>query len=198
MTNIKHVYFDAGGVLFKFRNGLKDIAHKHNLNYSDFEQVFRKYDDQVVKGNMSAQKLWGHYQAELGFTENLDYLEYWVSKLSPIIETHLFVQELVDQNMPVGLITNLYSGVYDKAVINGKIPNIPYSSVIQSSAAHMMKPEIEIYLLAQKQAKVKPENILFTDDKPEFLEPAKRLGWETVLFKENEPTESISIIKSLM
>ncbi len=196
---IQTIFFDAGGVLFHFKSGLREMATKHNLEYSDFERVFRKYDDQVVKGLMSPQHLWELYQEELNFQEpNIDYLDYWVSRLTPIPETHQFVRELIDDQYPVGLITNLYAGVFEKAVEYGHIPNLSYVCVIQSSIVHMMKPEEEIYLHAQQQAKANPEDILFIDDRQEFLEPASKLGWKTYHFDENDPTASIADIQKII
>lgn len=46
-------------------------------------------------------------------------------------------------------------------------------------------------------AGVSGKEILFIDDKVDFLEPARRLGWQTVLFEENNPKQSINVIESL-
>lgn len=193
------VYFDAGGVLFHFKSGLSELATKHGLHYSDFERVLKKHSEEAVKGYISPQELWHIYQDELGFKdESIHFLEYWVSHLSPIRESHALIKNLVANNVSIGLITNLYTGVFEKAIEYGHIPNVSYAATLNSCALHLMKPELAIYHLAQEQAATDPQNILFIDDKPSFLEPAKTLGWQTFLFDENNAVESVEKLRNII
>lgn len=194
----KFVYFDLGGVVFHFREGLTKLAMKHNLAYSDFERVWREYDAQVCRGEMTADQLWNVYQKELNFSEDMDFLEYWVTYFAPIVETHSLMVELVARDIPIGLLTNIYLGAFELMLSKGAIPNLAYTSVVQSCKVGLIKPENEIYALAQEQAGCLPNNILFIDDRWDFLEPAKKLGWNTVHFETNDIGKSIAILKKYL
>src|SRR5690606_1641082 len=47
------------------------------------------------------------------------------------------------------------------------------------------KPNLEIYKILLKKLKVRPKEILFIDDRPWNLVPAKKLGIQTILFENN-------------
>ncbi len=193
------IYFDLGGVVFHFSGGLSKLAEKYGYQYSDFEKVFRKYDDQVCRGEITPEELWSYYQNELGFTDpSINFTDYWVSNFSPIKEAHLLINELATANFPIGLFTNVYLGVFDKALATGAIPRVAYQALIKSCDSKLVKPEIAIYELAQQTTKRKGQQILFVDDKPDFLSPAQELGWQTILFDEEHPAQSIGEIKSLL
>ena len=125
------------------------MAAKHGLQYNDFEKVFQKYDDQICRGEISPQEFWDKYQDELLFQDSdINFLDYWVSKLSIIPETHKLIRDLVHSNISVGLLTNIYSGVFEKSLSIKLIPDVKYNSVIKSCEIKVIKPEKEIYLLA--------------------------------------------------
>jgi len=50
----------------------------------------------------------------------------------------------------------------------------------------LRKPDIRFYRLMIKRAKVSPETIVFIDDEEKMLIPAKKLGINTILFKNNK------------
>lgn len=86
---IKFVYFDLGGVVFHFTGGLRLLANKYKREYSDFENVFRKYDIQVCIGNMLPQDLWKKYQEELDLPlDDFEFAHFWVSNFVAIPDTH--------------------------------------------------------------------------------------------------------------
>jgi len=71
----------------------------------------------------------------------------------------------------------------------------PFSIVIKSCDVGFLKPEREIYQLAQERVKASPHQILFVDDKEENIETAISLGWWGVVFDEDNPQKSIQKIK---
>jgi FMN phosphatase YigB (HAD superfamily) len=192
------IYFDLGGVVFHFTGGLSKLAEKYGRQYADFEKVFRKYDDQVCRGIISTEELWKHYQSELGFTDPIDFTDYWASNFSPIKEVHTLINELAKENFPIGLLTNVYTGIFDKALVTGAIPNVTYQALIKSCEQKLVKPEIAIYKLAQQSTGQSGHQILFVDDKKDFLKPADELGWQTILFDENNPDQSVNRIRLLL
>jgi len=103
---------------------------------------------------------------------------------------------LIEYGIQVGLLTNIYPGVFDLAIAQEKIPTVSYATVIQSCKCGYVKPQLEIYQGAERMSGVDGNEILFIDDKEEFLEPVGRLGWQTVLFDEKHPEKSIKTIES--
>ncbi len=57
------------------------------------------------------------------------------------------------------------------------------------------KPQSEIYDIALKESGSKPEEILFIDDLGQNLEPAKSLGFKTILFE--NPTQIKQHLKNI-
>jgi len=52
-----------------------------------------------------------------------------------------------------------------------------------------MKPQPEIYRAALALAQCRPEECFFTDDIPEYVEGARRLGIDAVQFESGEQIE---------
>lgn len=199
MNTIEFVYFDIGNVLLFFRGGLSKLAEKFGLNYSDFERVFCKYDDAVCRGGLSPQQLWTTYQAELHFTSDadFDFARYWVANFTIIQDTFALVREIADAGIPVGLLSNIYAGVFE--IINEAqlFPFTNWAQTILSCDVGFVKPEPEIYELAEQKSGTSSELILFIDDKSDFLEPARKRGWQTYLFDPSNPITSTNTIRSI-
>ncbi|MFC1649922.1 HAD-IA family hydrolase, partial [Patescibacteria group bacterium] len=62
------------------------------------------------------------------------------------------------------------------------IPDIHYEQIVFSCDVGMMKPNSDIYVLAQTRAKVPSNKILLVDDREDYCESAKRAGWQIFLF----------------
>lgn len=199
MAKIKFIYFDLGGVVFIFRNGLRKLAKEEDKNYEDFERVWRQYDDQICRGEITGQDLWYLYKDELGLNERegFDFLDFWTDNFKPINETHNFINQYIGK-ISIGLISNIYLGVFEKAIVKGHIPNVQYHSIVQSSQVGFVKPEKEIYQIAQDKSGVKPSEILMVDDKIDFLQPANELGWKTLQFDEADPSASLDEVKKYL
>jgi FMN phosphatase YigB (HAD superfamily) len=57
---------------------------------------------------------------------------------------------------------------------------------IFSCVEKTVKPEGKIYLIALEKLKVKPQEAVFIDDKPKYVEGAKKVGINGILFKTAE------------
>ena len=58
------------------------------------------------------------------------------------------------------------------------VSQIDYDVKILSCEVMSMKPDAEIYEAAEKAAHVRPDRILFLDDKPENVAMARKRGWK--------------------
>lgn len=195
-SNVKFIYFDVGDVLLRFAGGLSDISNLVGLPYEDCLRVWEEMDDSICRGETDPQKLWERIKAVSNYKgKDINFVPFWVDHFEPIPEVHDLVRKL-SRDREVGILTNIYPGVFPLAFDTRKIPRIPYASVIQSSEVHFVKPEQAIYDLAKKRAGIKPEEILFVDNNPAFLTPADSKGWNTFLFEPGKVSNNVKILKS--
>ncbi len=196
MTDIQFVYFDLGGVLFNWENGLKNLAHHVRKPYAQVLAIFKKYDDDVCRGKITPNHFWNYFRDELPVDiEMEDFLGWWADNFTPIPAMHALVKQ-VSSKYKVGILTNIWGGgAFEIYVKRGHVPNIPYETVVQSCELSLIKPEAKFFRHAQKKAGVPASKILFIDDYQKNLNKAKALGWQTVLFEENHLQESIKRIK---
>lgn len=199
MTKVEFIYFDIGGVLVDWKDAFKTVSTKFNLQFSDLIHIWDIYNDQITRGKITPQQFWNFCRKELGIKkgEVFDFLESWVSDYKPIYEMHNFVKEL-SKRYKVGLLTNLYLGMLPKLLKKQLIPNIDYHSVIASCDVGYRKPEIEIYEIATKKSGVIPSEILLVDDREDFLEGARKCGWQSALFELGNSDISIEKIKRIL
>lgn len=195
-SNIKFVYFDVGDVLLRFSDGLRDISNKVSLPYEDCAKIWLEMDDSICRGEANPQELWNRIKTAANYGgDDIDFIPFWVDHFQPIPEAHRLVQDL-SQDREVGLLTNIYPGVYPLAKERGIIPNISYASVILSCDVSLIKPEQAIYELAETKTGLKPAEILFIDNNPRFISPAVSEGWETFLIEPEKINQNVRSLRN--
>lgn len=195
-SNVKFIYFDVGDVLMRFSGGLQSMGEKVGLSYDECLKIWLDMDNEICRGNTDPQELWNRIKALANYTgDDIDFVPFWVDHFEPIPEVHDLARKL-SKDRQVGLLTNIYPGVYPLATETGKIPKLPYASVIQSSEVHFVKPEQALYDIAKSNAGVKPEEILFIDNNPKFLSPADSEGWNTFLFDPQKVGQNVDFLKT--
>ena len=198
MPKVKFVYFDIGGVLFNWISALDNLAKHLNRPYNEVFAIFQKYDDDVSRGKISPDHLWEYYKKELNSDVEMgDFLDWWSDNFTPIPIMHEFVKK-VSRKYKVGILTNIYNGAFIKYLAKGYVPDISYSTIIQSCELNLVKPEKDFFLHAQEKAGVGPGEILFIDDSKDNVENAKRLGWQAIWFDENNPQQTIKQARDLL
>ena len=131
-ANTKLALFDVGGVLLRFMGGVEALSAKTNLPYARCREIWLELDDSICRGETQPQELWNRIKKESSYTgEDIDFVSFWVNHFKPNHQVHKLIRN-VSKNNAVGLLTNIYPGVYQKAVESGNIPNIPYALVLQS------------------------------------------------------------------
>lgn len=194
---IKFVYFDVGGVLLYWRDVLVEIASLTKRPLKEVESVYFKYDQISCRGKITPFELGKKMKKDLRMPKatKFDYEDITMKSFYSIPETHKFIKKLA-KIMPVGLLTNTHLGIYDLCIKHGSIPNLDYRVIVESCKIGLIKPEKEIFIHAQKMAKVPARNILFTDDSEDNIDSALDLGWNVVHFDTDNPSRSIADIQS--
>jgi len=87
-------------------------------------------------------------------------------------------KELKEHNIRTGVFSNVHRVIAQIYKLLGAYQD--YDIVLLSYREKMKKPQKEFYDLAVKRFKVKPEEILFIDDREHWLKPATDVGIKTI------------------
>ena len=127
----------------------------------------------------------------------VDWMEYYMEAVEPIREMHDIVG-WASQHYRIGLLSNIMPGFIKAMIANGKLPDVQYDAIVDSSQIGAIKPESVIYEIAQDKAAVESDQILFVDDSRTNLMAAERQGWRVMWFDDYRPQESSNKIKTAL
>lgn len=194
---VRFIYFDINGCLVRFfHRAFSQLAEDSGAPADVIETVFWHYNDAVCRGDVSLDDFNKVLGERLGL-EGLDWEQYYLSAVDPIKEMHELVAWAADHYY-VGLLSNIMPGFIEDMIARGILPSLPYDQIIDSSVVHAIKPEEEIYRLAQERAQVKPEEILLVDDSRSNLMAAERMGWHVLWFDDYAPEESVKRVRAVL
>jgi FMN phosphatase YigB (HAD superfamily) len=129
--------------------------------------------------------------------DSLNWVAYYLEAVEPIEESHELLRWAA-KNYRVGLLSNIMPGLIDALIASGKLPNINYDVIVDSSEVGAIKPEADIYKIAEGEAGVSPHEILFIDDSRTNLMAAERQGWKVMWFDDYRPADSVEKIKQAL
>lgn len=198
-NKIKFVYFDVGGVLLRWRETLLELAKVYRKPIGDVEKAYLKYEELSLRGKIDTKLLWRKFCGDLKIKadDKFNFVEFSMENFLPIKQTHKLLKQLIG-HIPVGLLTNVHPGFFERAIFHKHIPDLKYHAVVQSCEIGLIKPEKGIYLHAGRLAQAPHKNILFIDDLEVNVVAARSLGWKTVLFETDNPGKSIKEIKNIL
>ena len=196
-TGVKFVYFDINGCLVRFfHRAFTEIAKDTHAPADAIESAFWHYNDAICRGEITLEEFNGLLAEQLG-VPSINWQTYYMAAIDPIRE----MQEVVkwaSQHYRVGLLSNIMPGFIDEMTANGLLPALPYDVVIDSSAVGAIKPERQIYEIAQNRANVEPQEILLVDDSRTNLMAAEKMGWHVMWFDDFRPEESAERVKDAL
>jgi len=194
-SGVKFVYFDINGCLVRFfHEAFIRIAGDTGVSSNVIESSFWHFNDSVCRGELSISQFNDKF-AELIGVKSIDWTKYYLDAVEPIKE----VQEIAlwaSKYYKIGLLSNIMPGHIKSMVETGLIPKLNYDAIVDSSEVKSIKPEPEIYEVAESKAGVKPSEILFIDDSRTNLMAAERRGWQVLWFDDFNPTESSERIRT--
>jgi len=196
-SGVSFIYFDVNGCLVRFfHRAFAKVADITGQPADVIETVFWHYNDQVCRGEMDLKEF-NKILAEHLHTDKLDWGEYYYSAVDPVPDIKSFVK-WVSRNYRLGLLTNIMPGFLDGLKSRGMVPDVHYDSIVDSSVVGAIKPEPQIYKIAQDQANCPPSEILLIDDSRTNLMAAEKLGWHVLWFDDYNSQESIARIKKTL
>ena len=187
---VRFIYFDVNGCLIYFyQRAFDKLAAEIGVSPERVESAFWRYNDDVCRGVLSLNDFNAKLAEHIG-VESVEWQQYYLDNVEPITE----MQELLvwaSERYHVGLLTNIMPGFLNSMRRDLKLPNINFDAVIDSSEIGTVKPEEQMYEIAQQKAGFPPEEILLIDDSRVNLAAANCKGWHVLWFDDSRPEESV-------
>jgi FMN phosphatase YigB (HAD superfamily) len=193
MSQISFIYFDVGGVAIRdFSDSPKweETAGYLGLPPDKKKLFFDEYktvDDQICLGNLTIDGWIREVQNQLGIHIESDFrfLDYFIDNFAQNTSIWPLIGS-VESNVKIGLLTDMWTGMYPQLVQRKLLPPFDWDVIIDSTVEHMRKPMPEIYKLAEQRAGVQGSEILFIDNREKNLIPARSRGWQTYLYDSHD------------
>jgi FMN phosphatase YigB (HAD superfamily) len=197
-SGIGIVYFDVGDVLARHQGGLNALSEMFGVGLPEITKELQILSIQGNSGKIATQTIWDRLKSTFNDQgRDVDFLDFWLNFLKPIPEAHALLFD-ISKLVPVGLLTNLFYGMYDELLRRGDIPNAPYLTSVVSCAVKVAKPDQGIFKIAEDGINISPDRILFIDDNAENIAVANRRHWQTLHFNPNELTDSINAARRIL
>jgi epoxide hydrolase-like predicted phosphatase len=185
---IKAVVFDIGGIVIdeSATASRKILAEKYGFKAEDFSKFAKNNLEKSFIG-WPAKEFFTELKKELGLDANPEELsKEWLKLRNKTSKINNKIKNLIiklRKRYTLVCLTNT-TILNDKSKARAEIYNL-FNVTIKSTKAKAMKPQKEIYLaltgkLAEKG--ISPAEIVFVDNKEEYLEPAKNLGINTIFY----------------
>lgn len=194
---IQFVYCDINGVLVRFfQRAFVTLSRQTSLNLDKIETTFWHYNDAANRGEMSLDEFNTAMCQHLGI-KDFDWYSLYLDSVEPIFEMHECLKTII-ADCKVGLLSNISAGLIDGLREKGLIPDLNYATIVDSSEVGAIKPENEMYTIAEKQAGYSGSQILFIDDSRTNIMAAERRGWRVLWFDDYRPDESVKRVQEAL
>lgn len=156
--NIKFIYLDVGGVVvldFSKTNKWAEMTEAlgvNEFNRKKFDNIFSEFEPKICVN----KKTLGEFidavnnQLKLNIPKDYSMLDDFVNRFEPNISINPILVRL-SKNYKLGLLTNMYLGMFDKIRARKILPEVKWDIIIDSSVVGCMKPQDDIYKLAEKK-----------------------------------------------
>lgn len=188
---IKAILFDLHGVLFtnSTKTFIEKLAARTGLPK---EKIISVFDEGIGvdyrEGRVSRDEFWHHVGQSLKI-ENVDRLEKeWMNEYRLIEGTRDLIFKLMKKYRIFYLSDNFQAKI---DWLHSRHQFLDwFEGGLSSHEVGVRKPDLKMYEKAIEQINLKPEEILFVDDKDINLPPAQKLGMQTILFTTPEDLET--------
>lgn len=216
MATIKAIIFDVGGVLMVGQDIVTKIPSKNNKGIPDyqirgineamarafnisidewFDAMDTAYPNSIV-GKVSKTEMLRVISKNIGVSSDKlemvwkKYIKKYFSKNRKLLRVIKRLKE------SLGVKTAILSDQFwisDEVLIKDSGIEKFFDHVFVSNRDGLRKPDKKYYSFVLKKLKVKPSEVVFVDNRSWNIIPAKKLGMNTILFKDNN-----SCIKELL
>lgn len=186
---IKAIIFDWGGVVIeapeKERFGY--IAQKLNVAENDFLEALRLFESDFRKGIISEDEFWDRICKELKVPKPKQ-KSLWTDALKPYFKEKKDViavmRQLRNGGFRIGLLSDSEKPVVETFFTERQ--RRIFDAVVFSCFEGMTKGERRIFEIAFEQLRINPQEAVYIDDKPRFIEMAVAMGANGIVFRDSD------------
>lgn len=199
---INFVYFDVGQVLVSNKKGWKNFLDQNNFDEATAELFWNSWgdiSDKLCEGSIDESSAISYIERGAGVNLGDDFslVGTTVDLFEPIDHTQNLLMKC-SKHFEVGLLSNAYDGMLEKLFEQNKLPDIEFTTIVDSSQVKIIKPNVKIFELATKEAGVLENEILFIDDNEKNIEAAKNYGWNAYWFNEDNAEKNVREIETML
>ena len=196
-SGVSFVYFDVNGCLVHFyQRAFARLATASGVPSDLVETAFWHYNDEVCRGTISMQDF-NAYIAEKLNIDSVDWMKYYMEMVEPITEMQALLKQ-ASEHYKIGLLTNIMPGQLRTMTTSGVLPDLSYDVIIDSSEVGAIKPETQVYEIAQERAGCPPEEILLIDDTRANIVAAEKQGWKVLWFDDARLEEAVDRVREVL
>jgi putative hydrolase of the HAD superfamily len=191
---ITHLFLDIGGVLLTNgwdRHSRRDAAEKFGLNYDEMDERHHLTFDTYEEGKLSLEEYLDRvvFYELRSFTRE-DFKQFMYAQSHPLTDTVELMQRLKKRhNLELGAISN-----EGRELTVYRIKKFNLKSFIDffvsSCFVHFRKPDEDMYRIALDIAQAPPQNSVYIDDRPMFVQVARGLGINGLVHESYEKTRA--------
>lgn len=182
------IFFDWGGVVADDPGDefLGKLLQDIGATPVQIQEIFETYMKRFMRGQISEADYWRELQANYGFRIHAsisDEFKKWRG-LEANQDILALVKEAHDNGLKTAVLSNVIEPTYNVLQQAGYYDL--FDVIIASCKVGYAKPEEEIYQLAVERLGVSAEQSIFIDDKQLCLDPARHMGFKTILAQNPE------------
>src|SRR5690606_3936701 len=154
---------DMNGVLVRFYyRAFVTISEETGQPLDKVEATCWHFNDIANRGDISLDEFNQQVGKQLG-VDSIDWQRHYMAAIDPITEMQDCLQAL-HRRYKLGLLTNTMPGFIEIMNDSKLMPDIKFDVVIDSSVVRAVKPDPEVYKIAEESAGVSGSEIFFIDD----------------------------------
>ena len=191
---IKTLFLDIGGVLLTNgwdHNVRTNAAEKFGLDYNEMNERHHLTFDTYEEGKLSLDEYLGRvvFYQDRSFSRE-EFKDFMYAQSRPFSEMIELIRELKAQyGLQVAAVSNEGRELTMYRVEQFKLGAV-IEFFISSCFVHYRKPDVDIYRIALDIAQVRPEQVVYIDDRAMFVEVARGLGIEGIIHTDYEATRT--------
>jgi len=185
---IKGIFFDFDGVITMEKNGtptmVSYISKETNIPYSIVDAAYRKYNRDLLYGNITHQEMWRQFCEDVGRDIPYEVLEKSFMHVTLDPRMIQYIKEKKGAYL-IGMITDNKTDRIRAIVDHSELKGL-FDVIIISADVHSRKSEKAIFEAALKQSGLKAEACVFIDNTLANLEQPAHMGFTTVYFDDEK------------
>ena len=185
INRIKALFLDVGGVLLtngwdryarekaiaQFQLDADEVHERHHLTFDTYEEGKLSLDEYL-------RRVIFHEKRQFTFGE---FKEFMFAQSQPFPEMIEFVKNLKNQfRLKTVVVNNEGRELNDYRITQFKLDDF-IDAFVSSSFVHFRKPDEDMFRVAMDISHTRPEEAIYIDDRPMFIEVAQSLGLHGVL-----------------